>query len=187
MFDGEATLPKFPCAVGDPTCLGAFEGSVSGQLGGSGFEAWEASLADVSLTATFSYEDTTCEDGTAAGTATIDGGLGSVRGHYDFDPTDESTFSAPIIGIFAQIEFTWQREGATASITLVDGTIDVDVVGTGWIRVVNDVRGRASAEFAADLTQAHLETCAGLGTTRPPLTAEVLGRAAPIEDPANAP
>lgn len=169
-FSGTASLPKFPCPPADPTCVGEFDGVVSGQLGGTAPDTWEVTLATADLTADFVYEDQSCSEGAALGTATIEGQLPHVLGTFDGGPLPRT-----VVGITLEVDFTWVRHGPTAVLTLERATATLDVLGVGPVEVMTDGLGAATAAFAPLLDHENLPGCTPGNTHAPRLDAEVVG------------
>lgn len=81
VFNGQAHLPTFPCVPGG--CTGTFSGTARGNLDG-------VNSTNAAMTATYTYQENNCEQGTASGSGTING---------------------------VPFTFTWARTGNTARIT----------------------------------------------------------------------
>ena len=180
-FVGEASLPAFPCdPAGAIVCAGNFGGSISGELAGEQFGAWTATLGDANLNATFTYDDAAghCTTGTAVGTATVTAGIGEVVGTYN-DP--DLLLPRAVSGLWAQVDFTWDRVGSSAVLTLGNGRVRLNILGVGWMQVMTEAVGTAAATFVPELDADDLPDCVEF-TNAPPITARVLGTAA-LADP----
>lgn len=182
-FSGTASLPKFPCPPADASCVGTFEGTVSGSFAGEQFGAFEVVLADADLDASFGYSDTNCIEGSALGTVTVSAGLGHVDGRYDRDPDPENPdpLPLPVIGLLAETDFTWDRDLASANLILENGFLQLNVAGIGWIQVMTDTLGAAEAFFAPLLDHENLPGCTPGNDNAPALDAEVVGTASLID------
>lgn len=181
-FTGEASLPEFPCPVPtetDPPCSGTFAGTISGELGGTHIgNAWTVTLADVPMTADFTYDDPNCINGTANGTATISGGPDHVFGTYD----KGGPLPRPISGVEITADFTWERDAVTALVFPInDGTVTVDVAGDGPLTVMTSSVGAGEAVFNPHLDPDDMPDCVA-HTNRPPITADVAGTVS-VNDP----
>lgn len=187
-FEGTANLPKFPCSQIEEDCNGTFDGTVEGTIGGQNFETWMAELRAAELTATFGYDDQNCTDGTARGTAFIDAGLGDVTGFWRAthdDPQDQlSEAPVPIVGLDAQVEFDWDREGLQATLRLLEVDVQLELPpgalpgGETMIEVVTDGEGAANAVFVPIFDAIEdAPDCTGSGN-QVEIDAEVSGTAA---------
>lgn len=181
-FVGVANLPEFPCTPdpGEPACTGDFGGSISGELAGDKLgSVWTATLADGSIDADFTYNDAEghCATGVATGTATVIAGAGHVVGTYDRG----DILPRQVLGLWAQVDFTWDRVGPTAALTLGNGRVRLNVFGIGWIQVMTDSVGAAAATFVPEFDPDNLPDCVEF-TNNPPLGATVVGIAT-LADP----
>ncbi len=174
-FRGTASLPKFPCALGDRACAGTFDGFLSGVLAGSQYGVpWTAVLADAPVLATFTYADTVanCSAGIASGTLSSLSGYEHVLGTYGQpDPLPRPVASASVTG-----SFRWTRVGTVAQLSITDVTVQLEVGGTGWVTVLTGGVGQALAAFGPGLDSGNLPDCVGY-PNRPPVDTTVAGTA----------
>lgn len=175
VLEGEAALPEFPCPLPpppDPPCAGTFEGTISGELEGVHMgNAWTVTLAEVPITADFSYSDGNCARGTASGAATAAGGADNVVGTYD----KGGPLPRLITGITITAAFEWSRDGVTALVVPINnGQVTVDLFDDGPRTVMASAVGGGEAAFAPHIEPGDEPDCVG-GTNSPPITADVAG------------
>lgn len=178
-FEGVASLPTFPCSVTED-CTGDFTGVVSGPTGGED-PRWNATLTTASLEATFDYTDFNCVNGRADGTATVTADPDQVRGVYQPDGPLPQT----VVGLSAHVDFSWERHGLTAVLTLFDLTVDLELLSGEIVRVVPDAAGVGSASFVPLLDPDELPECEPVGAPGQsvPLDAAVTGTVALSDAP----
>ena len=175
VFEGLANLPQFPCPAGPTNCEGSFEGTVSGEIGGTHLNRpWTVTLRDATMTADFFYSDGNCVRGTASGTATITAGSGAAFGTYD----KGESLPRAITGVQITASFQWSRDGITALVVpIADGDVTVNVADQGWVTVASGATGAGEAAFVPHVDADDQPDCVGL-TNRPAITADVAGTVA---------
>lgn len=172
-FDGNATLPNFPCPPPTPgsfPCTGTWSGAIRGSLSGDhivgdAHHPWAVEIVIPDAVATFAYFDLVrpgvpCTEGFARATGSASGGLGEVFGAYARPPG-----LVPIAPDAIQItwKFDWRRVGLTAvmqfsevSVTLTIPTSDTT---SELITVITAGAGNGTGVFAPDMQPAHLQAC----------------------------
>jgi hypothetical protein len=156
VFQGTASLPRFPCPPPPPfgtgPCAGSFSGQWTGQLAGtSNTSPFEVTWSTGStINANFNYYELQCLGGVetllgvAGGSGTATAGPGSVDGNW-LIPGE--LFPRDVIGVSATFTFTWARVGNAAVLNLDTASLQLNVSGIGWTTVISKPQ-TATATFA---------------------------------------
>ena len=169
-FRGTAHLPTFPCdrdpLAGDPCPGGSFSGDwtahVSGVKGSTPYEAVWTTATGEGVSATFSYTEWQCLEGTetvlgfATGRGTASAGPGEVNGEWQ---VPGESFGRDIIGASMTFDFRWTRVTNGAVITLQPATLTLEVAGLGGQTVVDGEQQGTAAFLLRSSDNTTVPTC----------------------------
>lgn len=203
-FEGEASLPTFPCAAPEPgqfPCEGTFSGTVQGafsgvqDMGGQDIP-WAVELRSSQLDVSFTYFDSidpgaTCFEGAARATGTVTAtGSNEAFGAY-FD----APIPSAVVGATTEFDFSWYRVGTTANMKFNSLTVKLELLtgsdefprvvtviddakeGVAGVPSTSNAPGFGAAGFVPnpEQFQDRLPACEGDPDAVGPLTATVAG------------
>lgn len=168
-ISADANLPRYPCFLPQGPCQAELLGDVSGPLAGQLSDgSWSVSLLDAHVIGSFSYvHGSDCSTSAAVGSLTV---LADPQGLVDGRLLSGAGPSREVTGLRLHADFSLQQAGAQTSAFLANATVELNVVGQGWVPVAAGLKGAGTTSYIPDLGTADPFDCSWVLATDPPAT-----------------